>query len=38
MGMTGIVIVQKALQAALKVLGTGKTATSQTAPVHHPKE
>ena len=35
--MTGIVICQKALQAACKVLGTGKTATGQKAAMEHAK-
>ena len=38
MGVTGIVIFQKALQAALKVLGTGKAATGQKATMQHAKE
>jgi hypothetical protein len=38
MGVTGIVILQKALQAALKVLGTGKAATGQKATMQHTKE
>src|SRR3989442_7412614 len=38
MGVTGIVIFQKALQAALKVLGTRKAATGQKATMQHAKE
>src|SRR5712692_7411657 len=38
MGVTGIVILQKALKAACKVLGTGKTATGQKATRQDPKE
>jgi hypothetical protein len=38
MGVTGIVICQKALQAAGKVLGTGKAATGQKATLQHAKE
>ena len=38
MGVTGIVIFQKALQAAVKVLGTGKTATGQKATGQHAKK
>jgi hypothetical protein len=38
MGMTGIVLSHKALQAALKVLGTGKAPTGQKAPLHDTKE
>src|SRR6266849_606397 len=38
MGVTGIVILQKALQAAYKVRGTGKTATGQKATLQDPKE
>ena len=38
MGVTGLVIFQKALQAALKVLGTGKAATGQKATMQHATE
>src|SRR5216683_7901862 len=38
MGVTGIVLFQKTLQAALKVLGTGKATTGQKATVQHAKE
>ena len=38
MGVTGIVIFQKALQAAFKVLGAAKTATGQKATVQDAKE
>src|SRR6266704_5364557 len=38
MGVTGIVILQKALQAACKVLGTGTTATGQKATLQDPTE
>jgi hypothetical protein len=38
MGVTGIVILQKALQAARKIRGTGKAATGQKATMQHTKE
>jgi len=38
MGVTGIVLFQKTLQAALKVLGTGKATTGQKATMQHAKE
>jgi hypothetical protein len=38
MGVTSIVIFQKALQVAYKVLGTGKTAPGQKATVQHAQE
>src|SRR5712691_3320443 len=38
MGVTGMVILQKTLQAACKVLGTGKTATGEKATLQDSKE
>src|SRR5437879_11695412 len=38
MGVTGRILLQKALQAACQVLDTGKTATGHKATVQHPEE
>jgi len=38
MGMTGIIIFQKTLQSAFKVLGAGKTPTGQKATVQDTKK
>jgi len=38
MGVTGVVISQKALQSACKVLGAGKAATGQKATLQHTEE
>jgi hypothetical protein len=38
MGVTAIIVFQKALQAAVKILGAGKTPTGQKATVHDTKK
>src|SRR5215813_6049309 len=38
MSVTGIIVFQKPLQAAVKVFGTGKTPTGQKATVHDTKK
>ena len=38
MGVTAIIVFQKALQAAVKILGAGKTPASQKATVHDTKK